>query len=239
MRIREVAITTHDLDASAASTETSCRCPSTSKPTGSRSPSAPAGWSSRTGSDSTRPPPGLGITPYDFPLARTFARTWLSQRVTPMVAGDSGVIDGPASWNSQSVYLLGPEHILREFITRQADAGVPGTDGPTPRPLSISEGAIGVPDAEAAGRELTETLSGATSLPFAGAHFAPVGNHDGLLIVVDQERIWFPTRTGARRAWAAQRAHPGTSPGRRRPHRPGDHYRHRVIKPRRTLAPRR
>jgi catechol-2,3-dioxygenase len=92
------------------------------------------------------------------------------------------------------VYFHGPEEILLEFIARQADAEIPGGTGPVPRPLSISEVGIGVPDVGAAVSELTDTL-GLPTFPPQEAQFAPVGNHDGLLILVDHERVWFPTRT--------------------------------------------
>ena len=132
----------------------------------------------------------FGISPHDFDLARR----WLSEQIEPIVAQGSDVIDGPAGWNSQSVYFHGPEEILLEFIARQADAEIPGGDGVAPRPFSISEVGMGVPDARAAVRELTEAL-GLPTFPPQETHFAPVGDHDGLLIVVDQERVWFPTRT--------------------------------------------
>ncbi len=132
----------------------------------------------------------FGISPHDFDLART----WLRGRVEPIVAGGSEVIDGPEGWNSLSVYFLGPEGIVLELIARGADAAIPGSGGAAPRPLSISEVGIGVPDTSAAVRELTQTLALPT-FPPQEPQFAPIGNHDGLLILVDHERVWFPTRT--------------------------------------------
>lgn len=70
----------------------------------------------------------FGISPHDFDSART----WLNQRVDPIAAGDSVVIEGPEGWNSRSVYFLGPEGIVLEFIARAADAGEPAGDGTTP-----------------------------------------------------------------------------------------------------------
>lgn len=132
----------------------------------------------------------FGISPRDFDLART----WLNQRVEPIIAGDSEVIDGPEGWNSRSVYFLGPDDVVLEFIAREADAGIPGGDGVTARPLSISEVGIGVPDVRATVHELTSRLELPT-FPPQGEQFAPVGDHAGLLIAVDQERVWFPTST--------------------------------------------
>ena len=113
----------------------------------------------------------FGISPHDFDLARR----WLNEQIEPIVAQGSDVIDGPAGWDSQSVYFHGPEEILLEFIARQADAEIPGGTSPVPRPLSISEVGIGVPDVGAAVRELTDTL-GLPTFPPREAQFAPVGD---------------------------------------------------------------
>ncbi len=61
-----------------------------------------------------------------------------------------------------------------------------------PRPLSLSEVGIGVPSVPEAVRALAGEL-GLPTFPPQGAQFAPVGDHDGLIILVDQNRIWFPT----------------------------------------------
>ncbi|MEU4195541.1 VOC family protein [Kribbella sp. NPDC026611] len=131
----------------------------------------------------------FGISPHDF----DHARAWLKGRVDLIPAGGSEVIIGPAGWDSRSVYFLGPEDILLEFIARQADAGLPATDGQVPRPFSISEIGISVPDTAAAVGEVTRALRLPT-FPPQQPGFAPVGDHDGLLIVVDQNREWFPTQ---------------------------------------------
>jgi hypothetical protein len=84
--------------------------------------------------------------------------------------------------------------MVLELIAREADVAVAGADGAAPRWLSISEVGIGVPDVPSAVRELTQTLALPT-FPPQERHFAPIGDHDGLLILVDHERIWFPTLT--------------------------------------------
>lgn len=130
----------------------------------------------------------FGIPPADFVLAQA----WLEERVTLIEVNGSVVIDGPAGWNSRSLYFLGPEEILLELIARDADVTAPGSAGTDPRVLSISEVGIGVPDVAAAVRTLTQEWR-LPPFPPQGAAFAPVGDHNGLLIVVDQERIWFPS----------------------------------------------
>ena len=129
----------------------------------------------------------FGIAPHDFDRART----WLKDRVDLTVAGGSDVFAGPPGWDSRSVYFPGPEDIVLEFIARDADAEVPRADGVLPRPFSISEIGVSVPDTKAAVGELTDGL-GVPTFPPQQADFAPLGDHDGLLIVVDQARAWFP-----------------------------------------------
>jgi len=129
----------------------------------------------------------FGIVPANFELARA----WLGHRVEPIVVDGSDVIVGPEGWHSTSVYFLGPEDILLEFIAREADEGS-ASEADAPRPLSISEVGIGVPDVADAVATLGEQL-GLPAFPPQGTHFAPVGGHDGLVILVDEDRIWFPT----------------------------------------------
>jgi len=130
----------------------------------------------------------IGIAPADFEVARG----WLGQRVEPIAVDGSEVIEGPEGWNSRSLYFLGPEGIVLELIARDADSSAPAGDGQAPRPLSLSEVGIGVPSVADAVRALTGEL-GLPTFPPQGAQFAPVGGHDGLIILVDQNRIWFPT----------------------------------------------
>jgi len=132
----------------------------------------------------------LGIVPSEFELAHA----WLSARVSILVNDGSEIIIGPPGWNSRSLYFLGPEDIILEFIARDSDAEAKPATGESPRILSISEIGIGVPDVPASVKTLSDKL---TIYPFFehGDAFAPLGDHDGLLIVVRQERIWFPTKT--------------------------------------------
>jgi len=191
MKIRQVTITARHLDAAAAFYRDVLQMPVEVQPDRVRITIGSSRLSILPGEEFEGVHHlAFGISPHDFDLART----WLNQRVDPIVAGDSEVIEGPESWNSRSLYFLGPEDILLEFIAREADTGEPAGDGTVPRPLSISEVGIGVPDVGTAVRELTAKF-GLPTFPPQESHFAPVGDHDGLLIVVDQQRIFFPTRT--------------------------------------------
>ncbi|WP_051299131.1 VOC family protein [Arthrobacter castelli] len=131
----------------------------------------------------------FGIPPDDFPLARR----WLAGVVEPIKVGDTEVIDAPEGWDAQSVYFHGPENIILELIARQADSNLPGSTGGEPQLIAISEVGIGVPDVPAAVQQAVEDL-GVSPFSAQGQRFAPVGDHQGLLILVEAGRTWFPTR---------------------------------------------
>ena len=81
---------------------------------------------------------------------------------------------------------------MLELIARQSDWAQPAGGGDIPRLLSISEVGIGVPDVSRAVGELAESFA-LPPLPPQLPGFAPVGGHDGLLILVNSNRTWFPT----------------------------------------------
>ena len=130
------------------------------------------------------------------------------------VLGAQGVdeFEGPAGWDSRSVYFEGPDRQLLELIERRelpdgdavaADGHAAPADGHAARadghaaplaPLlvSVSEVGIAVPDVPGAVEALRQHgLDPYAGLP--GPDFAPVGDVDGLLIVVSPGRQWFPT----------------------------------------------
>ncbi|MFJ6418344.1 VOC family protein [Paeniglutamicibacter sp. NPDC091659] len=131
----------------------------------------------------------FGILPSEFELAHA----WLARRVSLLQADGSEVILGSEEWKSRSLYFLGPEGIILEFIARDADAStVPGTDE-CPHMLSISEVGIGVDDV----LDTVAALSDELAIPGyydRSSTFASMGSHDGLLIIVQQDRLWFPTK---------------------------------------------
>lgn len=131
----------------------------------------------------------FGILPSEFELAHE----WLARRVSLLQADGSEVILGSEEWNSRSLYFLGPEGIILEFIARDADASTVSGTGENPHMLSISEVGIGVDDV----LDTVATLSDELAIPNyydLSSTFASMGSHDGLLIVVQKERLWFPSK---------------------------------------------
>lgn len=116
-------------------------------------------------------------------------RDWLAARV-PLLHDADGMteFEGPPGWNSRSVYFEGPDRMVLELIARRER---PRTTRRVPGLLSVSEVGIAVPDVTAAIGAVQDTL-GAPVLGNASDEFAPVGDHDGLLILVRQGRAWFP-----------------------------------------------
>ncbi|SFF72181.1 VOC family protein [Curtobacterium sp. YR515] len=130
------------------------------------------------------------------------------------VLGADGVdeFEGPAGWDSRSVYFEGPDRQLLELIERRelpdgdaapaagqaapADGHAARADGHAaplaPLLVSVSEVGIAVPDVPGAVEALCQHgLDPYAGLP--GPDFAPVGDVDGLLILVSPGRQWFPT----------------------------------------------
>lgn len=131
----------------------------------------------------------FGILPSEFELAHA----WLARRVSLLQADGSEVILGSEEWKSRSLYFLGPEGIILEFIARDADASTDYIGGQNPRVLSISEVGIGVDDVLDAVATLSEELA-IPNYYDRSSIFASMGSHDGLLIIVQQDRLWFPTK---------------------------------------------
>ncbi|MFT4228828.1 MAG: hypothetical protein QM602_00900 [Microbacterium sp.] len=127
----------------------------------------------------------FSFAPEDFERARE----QLATRVDLLLCDGSPVIAGPSGWDSRSVYFTAPDGLILEYIAHEGHRGR-GTSAPVPVPLGIAEVGIGVEDVPATVRELTGL--GLTPFPPQGPAFAPVGDIDGMLIVVDQDRPWFP-----------------------------------------------
>ena len=130
----------------------------------------------------------FGILPQEFELAHK----WLARRVELLTAEGSEIILGSDEWKSRSLYFFGPEDIVLEFIARDSDMTESDPAVDSPRMLSISEVGFGVADVLDTVRVLSEELA----IPHfydCSSTFASMGNHDGLLIVVQQDRVWFPT----------------------------------------------
>jgi catechol-2,3-dioxygenase len=121
------------------------------------------------------------------------ARRWLSDRIDLLTDGDGAdEFEGPEGWDSRSVYFAGPEGTVLELIAHR------GRDEPYEPPftaggiLRVSEVGIAVDDVVASAAAL-QVQTGLQPFGEPSATFSPMGDVEGLLIVVAAGRPWFPT----------------------------------------------
>lgn len=123
------------------------------------------------------------------------AVAWLSARV-PLLADAHGTtrFGFGGAWRSESVYFDGPDGAVLELIARQGiEVEGRGAFGPGEL-LSVSEIGLPVHDVAAATAACAEAFGLAPFSPPTPV-FAPLGDDQGLLILSDAGRRWFPDHT--------------------------------------------
>ncbi|MUM17296.1 hypothetical protein FZI91_19495 [Mycobacterium sp. CBMA271] len=120
------------------------------------------------------------------------AKEWLSTRVTLQTDGQWHDEFGCApNWQARSIYFTGPDDAVLELIERNI------LDNRIDHPFGVgdirclSEVGFGVSDVLETQALIHDTLG---LLPFGtpGAGFGPVGDHDGLFILVPSDVTWRP-----------------------------------------------
>ncbi|MDO6390424.1 hypothetical protein Q4E40_09820 [Pontibacter sp. BT731] len=124
------------------------------------------------------------------------AAAWLQERVAFLYApgADSPVVVHE-TWQAKALYFYDPAFNLLEFIAHSATPAGHIPFGPT-QLLGIAEVGLPVKDVAGFAQELREKLK----LPrwkSANALFEAVGDAEGLFIVVQEQRPWFPTQNPA------------------------------------------
>ncbi len=121
------------------------------------------------------------------------AMTWLRERV-PLQRNPEGIdyFALESNWQSQSVYFTGPDGLILELIGRKRlPASVHGGAFHGSELTCLSE--VGLPSADVdAVRAQASARFGVQPLSPPSSHFAPMGDDEGLLIVVAADRRWFP-----------------------------------------------
>lgn len=123
------------------------------------------------------------------------AKEWLATRA-PLLTTDGRDEFDSASWDARMVYFHDPAGNILECIARRTllnDRA--GPFGPRDL-LSVSEIGLPVDDVPARAAALGDAL-GIAAYKDHSAAFAPLGDEQGLLIVVKAGRPWFPTATRA------------------------------------------
>lgn len=138
------------------------------------------------------------------------ARTFLEAGPGLLGDGDRTEFEAQPAWNARSLYFPGPDRSVLEVIARRdlspdlgaghvsgAKASSPHAPGTQPVPfgpadlLSVSEVGIAVTDVVGTADRLTD--AGVGRYPDGSATFSPAGHIDGMLILVNPGRTWFPT----------------------------------------------
>ncbi|ABF43849.1 Lactoylglutathione lyase related protein (plasmid) [Deinococcus geothermalis DSM 11300] len=124
------------------------------------------------------------------------ARAWLEDRV-PLLADPAGETSFHSeSWNADMVYFRDTDGNIAEFIARHTLPAAPGDSFGAADVLGVSE--LGLPVARVP--EAVQDLQKRFGLPVYGKAsetFTPLGDEEGLLIVVPVGRGWFPVGTPA------------------------------------------
>ncbi|TPD62490.1 VOC family protein [Stenotrophomonas maltophilia] len=121
------------------------------------------------------------------------AMSWLRTR-TPLQCNPEGLdyFALESSWQSQSVYFTGPDGLILELIGRRRLPASDRTGAFHGSELTcLSE--VGLPSHDVdAVREQASQRFGLRPISPPSPQFAPMGDDEGLLIVVAADRRWFP-----------------------------------------------
>lgn len=97
------------------------------------------------------------------------------------------------NWQSESVYFAGPDGAVLELIARRRLPSPPPVQGPFHGRELLCVSEVGLPSTDVTA--VTNSLGNhfrVEPLAPATAKFAPLGDDEGLLIVVEARRRWFP-----------------------------------------------
>ena len=124
------------------------------------------------------------------------AKRWLSARTELLVLDGQDQFRLEDPWDSESVYFKGPEGMVLELIARDRLNNQASAAFTSSHILGVSEVGLAVPDVPQAVREIRRTL-GIPSFAGDTETFHAVGDQEGLLILVTENRPWFPTKDAA------------------------------------------
>lgn len=121
--------------------------------------------------------------------------------------------DFGGSWDAESIYFTGPDGLILELIARRrlpasARTGIFHGSEMT----CISEVGLPALSVEAMQAQVEATL-GLAPFSTPTPHFAPMGDDEGLLIIVDATRRWFPEQRALPNADGIQVHLGGITPG--------------------------
>ncbi|HEY5463517.1 MAG TPA: hypothetical protein VIJ95_09710 [Hanamia sp.] len=124
------------------------------------------------------------------------ARNWLAERVDIISVDENNDIANFTDWNAKSVYFFDNNGNILELIARFDLLNSENEMFCNKSFICISECGIATDDAN----ELTERIISVTKLPVFSKQkrrddFSALGDDNGLLILSDTKRKWYPTNT--------------------------------------------
>lgn len=127
------------------------------------------------------------------------ATSWLEGRCEILRhRGDGDRVFDFRAWNAHSIYFEDPAANILELIARHDLANAADEPFSSEHFLCISEIGLPVADVAATVSALESELNVPQYRP-AAKHFAPMGDENGLFIVIGDDRTWLPSeRTPAR-----------------------------------------
>ncbi|GMX67278.1 hypothetical protein Elgi_65510 [Paenibacillus elgii] len=116
---------------------------------------------------------------------------WVRSKGIELIAKDDAVQYPFPNWNATALYFYDPDGNLVELIAHHSLSNATSEPFSSKDILRISEIGLPVDDLPAALRQLHESFS-LEKWSGDGRQFAAVGDVEGLLIVIDHKRSWFP-----------------------------------------------
>lgn len=120
------------------------------------------------------------------------AKAWAEARVSLIPDATGELVFHSKSWNSDQFYFYDPAGNILEFIARHTLSNASSQAFTAQSLLNISEIGVVCDDVPAT----VANLQAKTSAPFYNTQpndsFMPLGDENGLFIVVKRGRIWFP-----------------------------------------------
>ncbi|WP_438350616.1 VOC family protein [Paenibacillus sp. FA6] len=119
------------------------------------------------------------------------AKQWVSERGIPLFSKDGQDEFSFESWNATALYFYDPDGNLIEFIAHHTLNNATDEAFESKQILRISEIGLPVDNVPETANKLIETFQ-LSQWGGDGRQFAPIGDAEGALIVVDKHRPWFP-----------------------------------------------
>ena len=121
------------------------------------------------------------------------AKRWIQQRTVLLGTSETDEFECPPAWNAHSLYFTGHDQSVLELIIRRDLANSAAGPFTSADLLCISEVGVAVTEIPAMVATLTHDTKIAPYGDAQGPAFVPVGDVNGMLILVAPGRTWFPT----------------------------------------------